>query len=101
MESPVRLYMQIRVITAPTAVALYGFNGWLIAQERIRTVLLLQLLLNGLNILLDIWFVMVFGWGSAGVAWASFFSEISALLFGMLLSRDIWLAREEEGRCKV
>ena len=90
VESQARLYMQIRVLSAPAAIALYGLNGWLIAQERTRSVLLLQLWMNGLNILLDLWFVMGLSWGVQGVAWASFLSEISALLLGLLLCRDIW-----------
>ena len=48
VESQARLYMQIRVLSAPAAIALYGLNGWLIAQERTRSVLLLQLWMNGL-----------------------------------------------------
>ena len=94
VESQARLYMQIRVLSAPAAIALYGLNGWLIAQERTRSVLLLQLWMNGLNILLDLWFVMGLGWGVQGVAWASFLAEISGLLLGLLLCRDIWRGRD-------
>ncbi len=94
VESQARLYMQIRVLSAPAAIALYGLNGWLIAQEHTRSVLLLQLWMNGLNILLDLWFVMGLGWGVQGVAWASFLAEISGLLLGLLLCRDIWRGRD-------
>ena len=94
VETQARLYMQIRVLSAPAAIALYGLNGWLIAQERTRSVLLLQLWMNGLNIILDLWFVIGEGWGVQGVAWASFISEISALLLGLLLCRNVWLGKD-------
>jgi MATE family multidrug resistance protein len=86
--------MQIRVLSAPAAITLFGLNGWLIAQERTRSVLLLQLWMNGLNILLDLWFVIGQGWGVQGVAWASCLSEISGLLLGLLLCQDIWRGRD-------
>ena len=94
VETQARLYMQIRVLSAPAAIAIYGLNGWLIAQERTRSVLLLQIWMNGLNILLDLWFVIGQGWGVQGVAWASFLSEISALVLGLLICRNILLGRD-------
>ena len=94
VEAQARLYMQIRVLSAPAAVALFGLHGWLIAQERTRSVLLLQIWMNGLNILLDLWFVIDQGWGVQGVAWASFISEISALLLGLWLCQNIWLGKD-------
>lgn len=88
VESLAREYMAIRIWSAPATIALYGITGWLIAQERTRAVLVIQLLMNGLNIGLDLVFVLGFGWGVAGVAWATFIAEWSGLILGLWLCRD-------------
>ncbi|MEL7214071.1 MAG: MATE family efflux transporter [Pseudomonadota bacterium] len=88
VEALARDYMQIRVFSAPAAIALYGITGWLIAQERTGAVLILQLWMNGLNIVLSIWFVLGLGWGVEGVALATFLAEWSALALGLWLCRD-------------
>lgn len=80
-------YMRIRIWSAPAAIALYGLTGWLIAQERTRAVLVLQLWMNGLNVGLDLWFVMGLGWGVPGVAFATFLAEYSGLFLGLWLAR--------------
>jgi MATE family multidrug resistance protein len=88
VEGLAQEYLAIRVWSAPAAIALYGVNGWLIALERTRAVLLLQVWMNGLNILLDLWFVLGLGWGVEGVAFATFLAEWSGLGFGLWLCRD-------------
>ena len=88
VENMAREYMQIRVFSAPAAIALYGVTGWLIALERTRAVLVLQFWMNGLNIILDIWFVLGLGWGVTGVAIATFLAEWSGLILGLWLCRD-------------
>jgi multidrug resistance protein, MATE family len=87
VESLARDYMQIRVFSAPAAIALYGLTGWLIALERTRAVLGLQVWMNGVNILLDLWFVLGLGWGVEGVAIATFLAEWSGLALGLWLCR--------------
>ncbi len=88
VESMARDYMQIRVYSAPAMIALFGISGWLIALERTRALLTIQVLMNGLNILLDLWFVLEMGWGVEGVAWATFIAEWSGLGLGLWLCRD-------------
>jgi MATE family multidrug resistance protein len=88
VESLAQKYLQIRVYSAPAAIALFGITGWLIAKEKTRAVLLLQLVLNGINIALDLVFVLKLGWGVEGVAIATLIAEWSGLIFGL------WLARE-------
>lgn len=88
VETLARGYASIRIFSAPAAIALYGVTGWMIARERSVHVLMVQLLLNGLNILLDMVFVMGLGWGVEGVAVATLIAEWSALLFGLYLLRD-------------
>ena len=50
VEGLARDYLTIRIWGAPATIALYAVTGWLIAIERTRGVLVLQLWMNGLNI---------------------------------------------------
>ncbi|MDO6458193.1 MATE family efflux transporter [Celeribacter halophilus] len=88
VESLARSYIGIRIWSAPFNIALFGLTGWLIAQERTKAVLLLQLWMNGLNILLDFWFVLGLGWGVEGVAIATVLAEVTGASFGLWLCRD-------------
>lgn len=88
VEGLARDYMEIRVWSAPAAIALFGINGWLIASERTRSVLVLQIWMNGLNILLDVVFVLGLNWGVSGVALATFIAEWSGLAVGLWFCRD-------------
>ncbi|MCE8009421.1 MATE family efflux transporter [Aestuariivita sp.] len=87
VEELARDYMTIRVWSAPAAIALYGITGWLIAQERTRAVLVIQLWMNGLNIVLNLWFVLGLGWGVQGVAIATFIAEWSGAALALWLCR--------------
>lgn len=85
-------YLAIRIWGAPATISLYAFTGWLIALERSRAVLVLQLLMNGLNVVLDVAFVLGLGWGVAGVASATLIAEVSGLCLALWLSREAWRA---------
>ena len=64
VEGLAQTYLAIRIWGAPATIALYALTGWLIGVERTKGVLVLQLWQNGLNIVLDLWFVLGLGWGS-------------------------------------
>jgi MATE family multidrug resistance protein len=87
VEALARDYMSIRIWSAPAPIALYGITGWLLAQERTRGVLVIQIIMNGTNILLDLWFVLGLGWGVQGVALATLISEVFGLCVGLWLCR--------------
>ncbi len=98
VEALAQTYMAIRIWSAPAAIAVYGVTGWLIAQERTRAVLVVQLWMNGLNIVLSIIFVLGLDWGIGGVAFATFLAEWSGLALGLWLCRDafrnpVWRSR--------
>ena len=88
VESLAREYMAIRVWSAPATIALYGITGWLVALERTKAILAIQVLMNGANIILDLVFVLGFDWGVAGVGWATFMAEWAGLALGLWLCRD-------------
>lgn len=87
VEGLARDYLGIRIFSAPAAIALYGVTGWLIALERTRAVLVIQIWMNGLNILLDLWFVLGLDWGVQGVSIATFCAEWSGLALGLWFCR--------------
>ena len=101
VEALARDYMQIRIFSAPATIALYGVTGWLIALERTRAVLVIQLWMNGINILLDLWFVLGRGWGVSGVALATFIAEWSGLALGLWLCRGAFAGTAWRDRARV
>lgn len=96
VETLARQYLAIRIWGAPATIAAYAVTGWLIAVERTRGVLVLQLWINGVNIALDLWFVLGLGWGVPGVALATLIAEWTGLALGLWLCRDgvlpVWRA---------
>ena len=56
-------------------------------MQNTRAVLYLQVFMNGLNIVLDLYFVLNLGWGVAGVAIATLISELAAVIIGLLVYR--------------
>lgn len=87
VESLARDYMVIRIWSAPATIAIYGITGWLIAQERTRAVLVIQVGMNGVNILLSYYMGLKLGWGIEGVAWATFIAEWGGLVLGLWFCR--------------
>ncbi|TRD22293.1 MATE family efflux transporter [Palleronia caenipelagi] len=88
VEELARDYMAIRIFSAPAIIAVYALTGWLIAAERTRAVFAIQIVMNGLNILLDLLFVLQLGWGVEGVAIATFIAEWSGAALGLWFCRD-------------
>lgn len=101
VETLARSYMTIRIWSAPAAIAIYGITGWLIAQERTRAVLVLQVWMNGLNVVLDLWFVLGLGWGVEGVAFATFLAEWSGLALGLWFCRGAFRGTQWRDRARV
>jgi MATE family multidrug resistance protein len=91
VEGLAREYIAIRIWGAPATIGLYAVTGWLIAMERTRAVLLVQLWLNAVNVGLDLWFVLGLGWGVPGVAAATLIAEWSGLALGLWLCRPAFL----------
>ena len=90
VESLARDYMEIRIWSAPATIALYGITGWLIAQERTRAVLVIQVAMNGANIALSFILGLQLGWGIEGVAWATFIAEWGGVVLGLWLCRGVF-----------
>ncbi len=76
-------YFSIRIWGAPFILLSYVVIGWLIGMGKVRLALATQVLMNVLNIILDLVFVLGLGMGVNGVAYATLISEISGILFGV------------------
>ncbi|RBW57404.1 MATE family efflux transporter [Ruegeria sp. A3M17] len=94
VESLTRAYLEIRIWGAPATIALYAVTGWLIAVERTKGVFVLQIWMNGLNIVLDLWFVLGLGWGVEGVAIATLIAEWTGLALGLWLCHDAFAGNQ-------
>ncbi|CFX20278.1 DNA-damage-inducible protein F [Candidatus Filomicrobium marinum] len=92
VEGEAHNYFAIRIWSAPAALANYALLGWFIGLGRARIALLLQVLLNGLNAILDAWFVLGLGWNVAGVALGTVIAEIAAAVVGLVIATRV-LAR--------
>lgn len=73
-------YFSLRIWGAPAALSSLVLVGWLIGQQRVKAVLLIQVVGNTLNGVLDIVFVFVFDWGIDGVAAASVIAEYTMFI---------------------
>lgn len=88
VEGLARSYLAIRIWSAPFAIAVFALTGWLVAMERTSGVFYVQLVMNGVNIILDLIFVLGFGWGVEGVAIATVIAEILGASLGLYLCRS-------------
>ena len=85
VETHADSYIAVRIWGAPATLANYVLIGWFLGLGRAGLTLILQLVLNGTNIVLDLLFVVGLGWGVPGVAAASAIAEYTALAVGLLL----------------
>ncbi|ALM53931.1 MATE family efflux transporter [Halomonas huangheensis] len=80
-------YAAIRLLSAPAVLANYAILGWFLGQQNSRVTLALLLVNNGVNIVLDLVFVVGLEMTSDGVAWASVIADYSACGLGLWLCR--------------
>lgn len=79
------VYLQIRMLAAPAALANMVILGWLLGVQDAKGPLYLLITGNGLNMMLDVLFVFGLGFEVAGVAWATVIAEYVTLLLGAWL----------------
>ncbi|MHA7900880.1 MAG: MATE family efflux transporter [Henriciella sp.] len=86
-------YFAARVWGAPALLTQYAITGWLLGTGRTGALLAMQIVMNGVNIVLDVWFVAGLGWGPAGIGAGTAIAEWVALVFGLVL---IWRSLKRE-----
>jgi len=78
-------YLQIRLLSAPLALANFALLGFFIGRQDSRAPLCILLAANLLNIALDVVFIVGLGLGAKGAAMASVCADICAFTFGLYL----------------
>jgi MATE family multidrug resistance protein len=86
VEAETQSYFAIRIWSAPFALANYAFLGWFIGLAKTRIAFLLQIVLNGLNVVLSIVLVTGLGWDVAGVAISTVVAEFAAAALGAVIA---------------
>jgi len=79
-----RAYFDIRILSAPMALANYAVLGWLVGCGRTDVGFALQVLINVANIGLAIAAVNGLGLGVAGSAWATVLAETCGTVAGLM-----------------
>lgn len=75
LMGPTLDYLKIRALAAPAVLAITAGNGALRGYSDTRTPLVLTLGLSAVNLIGDLVFVLGFGWGIAGAAWATVLAQ--------------------------
>lgn len=101
VETLARDYFDIRIWSAPAVLVQYAMLGWFLGVQNTRAVLALQVFTNGLNVVLDLWFVMGLGWGVEGVALATVISECSGALLGAVIMLRVLRSIDGTWRLKL
>lgn len=85
VEAAVRTYFTIRVLATPFSLINYVVMGWLLGLGKSGTVLLIQTILNGLNMVFNATLVLYYDFGVAGIAWGTFLAEALIAIVGCLI----------------
>ncbi len=99
VQAATAAYWDVRVLAMPFALANYVVLGWLIGIGRAGWGLALQTALNAVNIVLSYLLVHEYGFGVAGVGWASFCAESITAVLGLAVV--LRLMDERVGRRRV
>ncbi|WP_237113295.1 MATE family efflux transporter [Pseudohongiella spirulinae] len=85
VEAMTHSYIQTRIWGAPAALILFALMGCLIGLGKSKSLLAVQLFMNGLNIVLDILFAGVLEMGATGIALGTAIAEWSSLLLALFI----------------
>lgn len=85
VKDGVRIYFGTRIWGAPATLMTFSLLGVMIGLGKTRQLLILQLVLNGLNIGLNVLFVVGLGWGVKGIAAGTVIAEWTALFVGIAM----------------
>ena len=96
VEQLARRYFEVRLLGVPASLATLCVRGTLIGLGYSRDLLVLELVLNGVNLALDLTFAGLFGWGAAGVALGTALAEWLALGLAALLVSGRLRARRRD-----
>lgn len=95
VEEITHSYILIRIWGAPASLALFALMGMFIGLGHSGKLLKVQLLLNGLNMMFDIGFAGILGWGAPGIALGTALAEWMALGYAGYLAYRLLQARRQ------
>lgn len=81
----VSVYFHTRIWAAPATLCTFALLGALIGLGYTKKLLAVQLFLNLLNLLLNLFFVLVLQWGVKGIALGTLIAEISAFCLALFM----------------
>lgn len=96
-----RLYVEIRMLSAPLTLVNYAILGWLLGLGRAGTGLFVQTVLNAVNIALSIYLGLYLEMGIAGVAWATVAAQAVASVLGIGIFLHLTRAKPGPKRAQV
>lgn len=83
VETLAKGYFDARIWGAPAYLMGIAITGWLLGTGRTGQMLAFQIIMNGVNVVLDIWFVAGLGWGPTGIGAGTAIAEWVALIAGL------------------
>lgn len=95
VEEAARAYFAVRVWAAPAALCNFSILGWLFGMQAMRAGLIQQLVINSVNVVLNLYFVLVLDWGIEGVALATVVAQYGGLLVGAAI---VWRLMPRDAR---
>jgi MATE family multidrug resistance protein len=84
------VYCDIRIWSAPAALANYVVLGFLLGRQHARMALALQAAVNVVNVAVALTLVVALHWGVAGIATATFSADWAGLIVGLMLIAAVW-----------
>lgn len=97
VEALTRAYFGVRIWGAPASLGLFALLGTFVGLGHTGLLLRTQIVLNGLNIVLDVLFAGVFGWGVRGIALGTAIAEWTTLLLALALAYRLVRGRHTDG----
>lgn len=79
------IYYKILIWGSPLVFLNYSMLGWIMGRKKVMKSLFLQLATNGINIILDFYFVYGLNLGVAGVAYATLIAQLSSTILAILI----------------
>ncbi|USH02566.1 MATE family efflux transporter DinF [Grimontia kaedaensis] len=83
-------YFSVRIWSAPAALTNLVIMGWLLGAQNAKKPMMLLIVINVINIVLDILFVVGFGWKVQGAAAASVIADYSGMALGLYFVAQRW-----------
>jgi multidrug resistance protein, MATE family len=85
VKAQAEIYYRIRIWSAPAVLAIYAFQGWFLGVQNARYPMIVAIAVNGIAIILDIFFLRALGMKTAGVALGSVIANYLGVLLALFL----------------